>query len=212
MKLHRVEGQPDWQKVPAAQWNSWQRAAARTHGVVTIGNFFSMVGLLSIPVGLWLVRDMHYIPAVIVLALGRLCDLLDGWLADRTGTKSPLGEKVDATFDKVSAALVLIGLYTIDFIPVSIVALVLGPHAIIAALALIAFYRGKQFHPSLLGKWSMAAIWLTILSFIAFEAFGYQAEDMARLLLFGVLAITVALNLAALVGYAAELARSLRKP
>ena len=153
MNLHRVHGNADWSDVALTERNRWQRIAAATSGIVTIGNFFSLVGLLSVPLGLWLaISAESYLWASVVLALGRFCDLLDGWLADITGTKSPLGEKIDASFDKVSVAVTFIGLAMGGILPLWLAFVLLVPHVIIAVIATAAYALGLKLHPSRIGK------------------------------------------------------------
>jgi phosphatidylglycerophosphate synthase len=211
MDLHTVEGKPEWATVPASKRNVWQKAAANTAGIVTIGNFFSVLGLLSIPYGLMLIGNESFILAAVVLALGRLCDLADGWLADRTGTKSPLGEKIDASFDKISTAVIIVGLAFLGTVTAAVVGLLIAPHAIIAVLALIAFSKDRPFHPSLVGKLSMAAIWATILAFVLLQPLEGEAADTGKLLAYCLLCLSVGLGLVALIGYILELYKTPRK-
>lgn len=211
MNLHRIEGTAEWAAVSPRDRNAWQKAAASTHGIVTIGNFFSLLGLLSVPYGLILVSGEDHIMAIVVLALGRLCDLLDGWLADKTATKSPLGEKIDASFDKVSTGAAVAGLVLLGILPGIIAAGLIVPHAIIAVLALIAFAAKKPFHPSIIGKLSMAALWLTILVFMAIPALPSNVQSQGELIALGVFYMTTALGVAALLGYIMELYRSRRQ-
>ncbi len=180
MNLHRIEGEPEWSGVKPKDRNSWQKLAAATKGFVTPGNFFSVLGLLSVPIGLWLIIDgKHYLAGAIVLAAGRLCDLLDGWAADKTGTKSPLGEKIDASFDKISTGLVLLGLWLGTDFPLLFVVLLLVPHLLITPLALAAYRHGKSFHPSLPGKLSMALIWLSIIVSLVAAELAERSESMS---------------------------------
>ncbi|MDB5181941.1 MAG: hypothetical protein JWP13_704 [Candidatus Saccharibacteria bacterium] len=211
MDLHRIEGTPEWADVPSSKRNTWQIVAARTAGIVTIGNFFSVLGLLSIPLGLVLIRNDSFILAVIVLAMGRVCDLADGWFADKTGTKSPLGEKIDASFDKISTGIVIVGLILLGTISAPAMVFLIAPHAVIAVIALVAFIKGRPFHPSRAGKLSMAAIWATILVFIVAQPLQGTAEDGARLLAYGLLCLSVSLGLVALTGYMLEMYRRRRK-
>jgi phosphatidylglycerophosphate synthase len=213
MNLHRVEGQADWQKVSPPKWNSWQKAAARSGGVITIGNFFSLLGLLSVPLGLIIiVRDHHYISGVIILALGRLCDMIDGWLADKTGTKSPLGEKVDATFDKASTGLAVAVLAVSGILPWWALALLILPHLVISALALTVLRRGKVIHPSRAGKLSMAAGWLSLLVFVAAEGVNGGVPGTALVLLaYILLGVSVLMSIAALIGYDRDFADLMKK-
>lgn len=164
MDLHRVDKKPDWQKVEMTQWNIWQKLAATTGGIVTIGNFFSVIGLVTVAVGLWLVLKYHAgLLAGIVLALGRICDLLDGWLADKTGTKSPLGELLDATFDKIAVFGTVLALLFSGQTNSWLVLVLLIPHILVAVVAVTAYIHKRRLHVSRLGKISMAFGWIFLL-------------------------------------------------
>jgi phosphatidylglycerophosphate synthase len=207
MNLHRIEGKAEWENIPASHRNNWQKVAARTAGVVTIGNFLSVVGLLSIPAGLWLIISGHaFLAGIIILGAGRLCDLLDGWLADKTGTKSPLGEKIDVVFDKISTGVTVLVLASVAILPWLALGLLLLPHIIIAAVGLLAFRRGHKLHASISGKWSMAAAWFCIVAFVA--AFGVRQETgtqvfpaQLQVLAAVLLVVSVGLGLIAAIGY-----------
>lgn len=216
MNLHRVEHDPDWAAVSPGVRNIWQKLAAATNGIVTLGNLFSLMGLLSVPVGLYLMnlgdtpllKYVAFFYAIPVLALGRICDLLDGWLADRTGTKSPLGEKIDASFDKISTAGILIGLVVLHVIDWWILALLILPHILVAAVALLAYSHGRGLHPSRIGKNSMAVAWACLFVYItsyAFEMFSRHGripalQNIAAILL----AVSVFMGLVSLQGYVRE--------
>jgi phosphatidylglycerophosphate synthase len=201
MNLHRIEGRADWADVSVSQQNQWQKVAARTHGIVTISNFFSLVGLASIPYGLWALSHEAYITAVIILGLGRLCDLLDGWLADLTHTKSPLGEKIDASFDKISTVATVTGLVVLGVVPGSWLLLLVTPHLLIAPIVVLAYFMGKPAHPSVPGKFSMAVIWATIVGYILLHPLAGQWEDVGKILVAISFYVAVGLGLIALVGY-----------
>jgi phosphatidylglycerophosphate synthase len=204
MNLHRIEGDAEWVTVPAAQRNVWQRTAAATIGVVTIGNFFSLLGLASVPYGLWLIAQQRYVAGIAVLTFGRICDLLDGWLADKTGTKSPLGERIDAAFDKISLGLVLLVLLVSGILPWWALVLLILPHLIVAFLAVIAWRRGQVLHPSRTGKLSMALVWVVIAAFIV--AYMYRQHDvwMIRELTAILTGISAGLGATATLGYIQE--------
>jgi cardiolipin synthase len=207
VNLHRIEGQPEWAKVSPRTRSRWQRIAASTSGVVTIGNFFSLLGLLSVGYGLWLIiHDQAYIAGFIVLSLGRFGDLLDGWLADKTGTKSPLGELIDATFDKISIALIVVGLWFTSVIPWWALLIWILPHAITSVFALIAWLQGKRLHPAVAGKFGTATGWISMLAFIMSAAFkGDSHYGDLRAMFIGIalalLAITAILSLLATISY-----------
>lgn len=210
MNLHRIVGKAEWTGVPEAKRNIWQKIAVRTHGIVTIGNLFSIVGLASVPYGLWLILGhASYLSGIGVLLAGRACDLLDGWLADRTHTKSPLGEKLDATFDKLSVGVTIVALAAGQVISWVVLVILLTPHFVIAILALAAFLQGRQLHPSLEGKISMAIAWFCLLAFTALHSFHFMVSQWTTVALtamaaYGLLFVSVVLGLMATYGYIEE--------
>lgn len=211
MDLHRVEKEPDWAKIPPGQWNMWQKTAIATKGLVTIGNFFSLLGLVSVPFGLLLIINREqYAAGVIILVAGRLCDLLDGWLADKTGTKSPLGEKMDATIDKVSIGIAAGVLAAGKVMPLWVVLLLALPHVVIAALSLIVFFKGSVMHPSRIGKLSMAVASASLLAFIVLAAADGSLRTAVMVAAYALFAASVLMGAQATVGYARELRRIAR--
>jgi len=58
----------------------------------------------------WLVARGDLLVAGLVLIVAGSCDALDGSLARATGTASPFGAFLDSTLDRVSEALVFVGL------------------------------------------------------------------------------------------------------
>jgi phosphatidylglycerophosphate synthase len=204
MDLHRIEGAPEWAAVPLAKRTAWQRVAAATRGIVTIGNCFSLLGLLSVPLGLWVaVTDRPAIGAL-VLMLGRGCDLLDGWLADLTHTKSPLGETIDASFDKVSVVATVVGLVATGLVPLAYALLLLAPQLVMAVLAFVVYVRGSRLHPSRAGKLSMALLWFALLAPLFLGVDSPETERLLKIAAAGLFFVAVATAIVALVGYVRE--------
>src|SRR5437764_4120352 len=102
MDMHRSTGLPDWENVSQNDWNRWQRHAQATHSLITPGNVISILGLLGVFLSLLLINNTHYRLGLIILAVSRLLDIVDGWAAQITGTKSPFGERIDAATDKIA--------------------------------------------------------------------------------------------------------------
>jgi phosphatidylglycerophosphate synthase len=170
MQLHRTTGTPDWETVPIAKRNRWQTLAARTHGVFTPGNIVTLGGLVLVGIGLYAVARQHYWLGLSFVGAGRLSDLLDGWLAESTGTKSPLGELLDAGADKLGTFATIIVFYTSHLAPWWIVTALLLPHVMISASTLIAQHKHRRLHPSQAGKISMALSWLCLVGFVLLRA------------------------------------------
>lgn len=215
MQLHRTSGRPDWASVPPQKYNPWQYVAARSQGIATPGNIITLAGLGLVAVGLLLIaRDNDIAWGLVWIALGRLADLLDGWAADKTGTKSPLGEKMDVTCDKIAIGATLIVLLWQHILPLALTIVLAAPHAIISAITLLAMRRGYMPHPSRTGKISMALLWCTLGLLILLQLPAFQTESFAEsspyhLLYTGLLpgilaAASIACGLLAALGYLRE--------
>lgn len=175
MQLHRSGREPDWQARPRRRWNRWQRTAAGTGGVLTIGNVLTIIGFIAVVAGLVLIAQRQYVVGLTLVAAGRLCDLLDGWLADRTGTKSPLGETFDATADKLETAAALIILTAAGIVPWGVSLALFLAQLMISLVAMAAVRRGVRLHPSRLGKLGMASAWLALGGFVLMRIEGKMA-------------------------------------
>lgn len=202
LNLHRVSGVPDWSTVPPEKWNHWQRLAAATHGAVTPGNVISLLAAASVPAGLFLIVARHsYVLGVVTLLAGRLCDMLDGYVAERTDTKSPLGEKLDAGTDKIVTITAVVVLGAFGIMPWWILALLLLPQVCIGALAVWALQSGRPLHPLMSGKLSMAASWLALLLFVLQHAAIGTLHMAIMALAYGLLALSAVLSGVAVTSY-----------
>jgi cardiolipin synthase len=198
MRLHRNSGKPDWIRIPPSSRNRWQRLAAATHGIVTPGNVFSIIGLVLVIAGLILLAQREFVAGVILVAIGRLADLADGQSADKTGTKSPLGEIVDASFDKIGAILAIIVFAVCGLAPVLIMAVIAVQNISNIMYSYIARRRKVPLHPSAAGKISTAGQWLVFLLFIVAAANGGIWPAVA----YSIAGMAIGLGLYASVGYA----------
>src|SRR5580700_510193 len=153
MKLHRAL-RSDWSEVAPQQRTLWQRAAACSHGVITPGNFITLIGAVFVIIGLYDLAHAQLITGVALLLIGRMADILDGMVADHTKTKSPLGEAVDAATDKILTIVALYVLLDNQLIPL-IVGLVMAVHAVYNILvSTVARRLHVSLHPSSTGKLS----------------------------------------------------------
>ena len=170
MQLHRTTGQPDWADIKPAQRNRWQRLAAATNGVITPANAVTVIGLVLVVYGLIKIGRGSYWVGLIAVAIGRLLDVVDGWLAQSTATKSPLGEIMDATVDKIGTFLTLIVFLTSGIGPRWIIVAVATPHILISIIVLVGRSRNVRLHPSRLGKLSMALLWVVLPGYVIVKA------------------------------------------
>jgi phosphatidylglycerophosphate synthase len=162
MQLHRTTGKPDWLAVPPVSRNMWQRVAVRTHGIGTPSNAVTLVGFVLVLIGLQQILTQHYLLGTVLLVTGRLCDILDGWVAELTRTKSPLGELLDAAIDKILTILTVAIFFAAHIAPAWVLIALVTPHILIAIIILGWRIHKVAFHPSLVGKLSMAGVWLSL--------------------------------------------------
>ncbi len=169
MGLHRAL-EPDWQSVPLPQRNFLQRLAAQTRGIVTIGNAITLAGFLLVIAGFIGILQSHIVVGVLLIAIGRIADLADGYLADRTGTKSPIGEAFDAGIDKLELAIAIPVLLASPYANRLFIVFLLLHLVINVTLFFIANRRHTRIHPTRAGKLSTAMAWVAAGLFVLSKA------------------------------------------
>ena len=173
MSLHRAI-RSDWSEVPPQKRNIWQRWAAASHGVLTPGNLISIIGAALVIFGLYLLTQDYLISGFATVIVGRLADILDGLLAELTKTKSPLGEGVDASIDKILIVVSLFVLLDRQLIPL-LIGIVMAIHAIYMIVLSSISRRVKTFlHPSRSGKLCAVFEWLSVGLFLLYDIFKQQ--------------------------------------
>lgn len=177
MNLHRTLGIADWHDTAHADQSRVQRIAAWSKGVITPGNLISLVGLILVIAGCVLIAQSHYWYGGLVILVGRLLDILDGHVADKTGTKGPVGELVDASFDKIGTVATIITLFVAQIAAWPLLIALLIPQVAITLFTGLKRAQGHPLHPSLLGKLSMAAVWVAITGLVT-----AKATDMSAIL------------------------------
>lgn len=197
MDLHRTSGKPDWADIPLAKRNVWQRLAANSRGIVTPGNVITIIGYILVLFGLKAIAEYQLLLGGILLAIGRLLDIADGAAADATGTKSPTGELLDATIDKVGTALTILIFYMVGAAPWWILTALLIPQLIIAYVSLRGAGTDRQLHPSKVGKFSMLAAWFTLLGFVFAGAAGNPPFAIIPVYMLAVISIGLGFKAAA---------------
>jgi CDP-diacylglycerol---glycerol-3-phosphate 3-phosphatidyltransferase len=205
MDLHRVGKRPDWELIPKEKRNVWQRMAAGTKGIVTPANVTSVAGAVLVGLGLWRVYFDDLSLGLVLIAIGRLADILDGAVAQATGTKSNVGEALDASVDKITVIAALGILISSGVIPVFAAILMTTRNGVNIGLSLVAKMRKKILHPSRAGKLAGGLEWVSILFFVlsAFAAkHGNDTLEFASFALaYIVLTATLALGLRAIKNY-----------
>lgn len=200
--IHTLKDKADWEYISPKDYNTWQKIADLTRGFITPGNFASLLGIVLVFLGLHQLINHHFLIGSILLALGRLCDLLDGTLAEYTGTKCQVGEILDTGTDKlaifVSATVIALN----DLTPAYIIIAILGLNILSVCISLIARVRHIVIHPSKAGKFFTALSWVVIISYLYSYAITSTPQDILRGIAYVSFAGTIGLGAFALFGYA----------
>ena len=205
MNLHRSDSNPDWTDVKPTDRTVWQNVAVSTRGIVTPPNIITVIGLGLVIIGLMFVMQRQDWLGIGLIIVGRLLDLVDGWLAELTQTKSPVGELFDAAADKIGTILTIIVFYAALLAPWWLLTAMLLPHIIISVISLQARRQKKQLHPSRLGKVSMAALWVGLFGFVLLRAAGLADVSIVIVTVYIVSVLSVLMSSAAAVSYGSEL-------
>lgn len=126
--MHTAGGKPDWKYEATKDLTRWQSIAMTTRGIVTPGNLISFSGLVMAVYGSALLYFGQEWIGLAWLLIGRIMDLLDGYVAQATKTKSHLGEIVDTTCDKVSLFIAALAAYGSGLLPALLLAVLVIHH------------------------------------------------------------------------------------
>lgn len=201
MEWHLSTAKPEWEGVKPGKRNRWQRLAVRTHGFVTPGNMTSFIGVALVFVGLVAIWYEAYWLSFMLLAVGRICDIADGLVAHRTRTKSPLGEAVDATCDKIGALATLVVYTAASFLWWPAALLIGAQNLLNSLIGLIGHQRRYELHPLPAGKVSTVGEWIALLGLGLLAAMGGEQTSPLGLAWYSVLGASLVLGAYATFGY-----------
>lgn len=192
MRMHRTTGKPDWELIPSADHNPFQKLAARTAGIITPANILTLAGVGAVIYGCILLLHDALWPGLLWIVAGRILDIMDGMVAEMTGTKSPIGELCDASADKLATLLTVLVLPAAGIVAWWTIVAIIWPQVLIGLIVVIKKWQSVGIHPTRQGKLSMAALWLSLMILIAAAA----AHDSALIALsaYGVAAVSVVLG------------------
>jgi phosphatidylglycerophosphate synthase len=199
------DNKADWRRVDPKSWNSWQRLAVRTYGLITPANAITIAGLCLSLYGISRIYYGSFFIGLLLLGIGRLADILDGTVATRTNTRSHIGESLDAGTDKVVAGVTFIALIAGKTIPWLPVLIILTQNVISVLISTFAKYRNRELHPSNIGKLTALIQWLVLLLFICARAVSAKSTFLSDVLnTIGYMGLVpfVILGLDAIIGYA----------
>uniref|UniRef100_V5ET60 Phosphatidyl synthase n=1 Tax=Kalmanozyma brasiliensis (strain GHG001) TaxID=1365824 RepID=V5ET60_KALBG len=109
--------------------------------ILTIPNLLTISRLLVTPYIGYLVATHQFPVAVSLLFIASLTDLLDGWLARRTGKYTVFGSIADPAADKALVTTMVISLALSGMLPWSLATVILGRDLALVISAFIIRYR-----------------------------------------------------------------------
>lgn len=204
--LHRAGTLADWEVTPKSQRNVWQRIAFSTKGVLTPANVISVIGAVLVFLGLYYVFTDELAWGFVCVAVGRFADLIDGAVAQATGTKSSVGEAVDAGLDKIILFVAIVAFFISGIVPLWAAIFIAARNIAIMTIGLTGKAHRVTLHPSRAGKYAAATEWAAILLFILATVFNVQHWSGAETATYAAaavfLAITVLFGSVAIKNYA----------
>jgi HAD superfamily phosphatase (TIGR01668 family) len=216
MKFHYAGNSADWDVVALADRTRLQRLAARSHGFLTLSNIITTLGLGLVIFGLFVMTSGDLWTGIGYLFLGRLADILDGTVAERTGTKGPVGEALDAGFDKLAAVAVLACFVYHDWLPVIPVVCVALQVLGSSVMGFTARVRHVRLHVSATGKITAVFTWAILFLFAAASALRYADHHTAYVSLavigYALTLIYVYLGIMTTGGYFKDATKGLDRP
>lgn len=171
-------------------------ALAMAAPILAPANLITLLRMALAPllVVLVLAREMAW--ALAVFAVAGLSDLLDGFVARRSGQRTALGAMLDPIADKVLLTSCFIALtwgpaLTVR-LPLWLTVVTLSRDAIIvASVAVVNLAHGRRmFYPTLLGKLTTASQIVTVGAVLLLDAAGRSYREVNALFL-GAVALTV---------------------
>ncbi len=208
MDLHHVHGTADWERIPVEQHNVWQRLASRTNGILTPANFITAAGTLMVGSGLNDIAHGRKGKGLLKMGIGRLADIADGAVAHKTGTKSPLGEFLDASLDKLNMAAAVPVLMFKEVVPADVGITIGLQNLANAAFSAHALRSGNRLKASEQGKLSTSAQWGVLTAYGASSLAGEHGRDrlavLAEVPAKSAFIVAAALGVAATIDYAEQ--------
>lgn len=172
------------------------RSAGRESNV-NLPNVLTLVRILLIPVFVMLLIDPtpdRALAAAIVFVVAAVTDLLDGYVARKTGQITKLGRLLDPIADKLLVLSALILLVQVDRVSALVAILIIAREVAVTGLRAIAASEGLIMSAEVTGKYKMA---LQVIAIVLLVLEGTVVETIGNLHLAGI----VTLYLSLILGY-----------
>ena len=164
---------------------------------LNLPNFLTLVRILLIPVFVILFitpTPDRSLMAAIIFTVAAVTDLLDGYIARRTGQVTKLGKLLDPIADKLLVLSALILLVNIDRVSALVAILVIARELAVTGIRAIAAGEGLIIAAETTGKYKMA---LQVIAIILLILEGTGLAELGNMHLAG----TVTLYLSLVLGY-----------
>ncbi|HAN93210.1 MAG: CDP-diacylglycerol--glycerol-3-phosphate 3-phosphatidyltransferase [Nitrospira sp.] len=164
---------------------------------MNLPNVLTLVRILLIPVFVMLLIDPtpdRALAAAIVFVVAAVTDLLDGYVARKTGQITKLGRLLDPIADKLLVLSALILLVQVDRVSALVAILIIAREVAVTGLRAIAASEGLIMSAEVTGKYKMA---LQVIAIVLLVLEGTVVEAIGNLHLAGI----VTLYLSLILGY-----------
>lgn len=160
--MNRSGDEAEWHSVPPNDWGPAQRFADEHGEWATPANLVTVIGAAATGAGLAMMCSNDpstNLKGLAAIGFGRLMDIADGKIASWTGTKTPIGEKLDAGVDTALMVGALGVLMLSGILPESQGWATAAVTATKMGFTAIAGYKGNEIHVTRAGKLSVFGLW-----------------------------------------------------
>jgi len=121
---------------------------------LSIPNIITLARLMAVPLTIWLIMSGELGIAFALFVLAGVSDAVDGYLAKRFNSSTPLGAVLDPIADKVLLVSVYVALAATDKLPLWLVILVVFRDLLIigGALLVLALAQPVRWQPLMISK------------------------------------------------------------
>jgi len=181
----------------------------------TVPNWLTIGRVLSLPVIILLASFPGRgfgIAAAIVFSVAAITDVLDGYIARKTGQVSDFGKLMDPIADKIIVATAFIMLVSLGRAPAWIVALIISREFAVSGLRAYAGSQGIIIDARVMGKTKTTLQILAIIClFVNFSLWGFPFKEAGWILLIAAFAATIWSGYEYFADYSANLKNAVEK-
>ncbi len=129
---------------PPSRADDGKAKPALSEDLLTLPNVLTMLRLALTPYIGYLVATHQFAPACVLLFVASITDVLDGWLARRTGKYTVFGSIADPAADKALVTTMVVSLALSGMLPWPIATVILGRDIALVVAAFVIRYRTLQ--------------------------------------------------------------------